>query len=137
MDLRILKMIFFFFFYRKKSQQKCRQVTERNEMKNCGSVRLNREIEKECDPTSRSIMIVVWKKKTCEQFESFSVKRNQTRTKLGLEIKIILYSTALELMSQTIQSTISHRTQFLVTLYTTLNYFLQLFERMIQRWKQV
>lgn len=32
-------------------------------MKNCGSVRLNREIEKECDPTSRSIMIVVWKKK--------------------------------------------------------------------------
>lgn len=77
------------------------------------------------------------KKKTCEQFESFSVKRNQTRTKLGLEIKIILYSTALELMSQKIQSTISHRTQFLVTLYTTLNYFLQLFERMIQRWKQV
>lgn len=64
-------------------------------MKNCGSVRLNRDRKRMQSDESLDNDCSL-KKKTYEQFESFLVKRNQTRTKL--EIKIILYSTILELI---------------------------------------
>lgn len=64
-------------------------------MKNCGSVRLNRDRKRMQSDESLDNDCNL-KKKTYEQFESFLVKRNQTRTKL--EIKIILYSTILELI---------------------------------------
>lgn len=62
-------------------------------MKNCGSVRLNRDRKRMQSDESLDNDCNL-KKKTYEQFESFLVKRNQTRTKL--EIKIILYSIILE-----------------------------------------
>lgn len=76
-------------------------------MKNCGSVRLNRDRKRMQSDESLDNDCSL-KKKTYEQFESFLVKRNQTRTKLEIKIIFILQFWNLYLSFQTIHSTISH-----------------------------
>lgn len=75
-------------------------------MKNCGSVRLNRDRKRMQSDESLDNDCSL-KKKTYEQFESFLVKRNQTRTKLEIKIIFILQFWNLYLSFQTIHSTIS------------------------------
>lgn len=62
-------------------------------MKNCGSVRLNRDRKRMQSDESLDNDCSL-KKKTYEQFESFL----ETQSSSKLEIKIILYSTILELI---------------------------------------
>lgn len=101
-------------------------------MKNCGSVRLNRDRKRMQSDESLNNDCSLKKKETYEQFESFSVKlSNQTQTKLETKLKqsFILQLWSLCLSSQTIHSTISHLEQN--TILSNIVYSVKLFSIII------